>query len=252
MKDFSEYHAGDRDAFEYQVKVILFTISLYGCYAAFALGAINVWWMAGLSTVMVTRWMIAFHELLHLRKAEDLDLLTRLIPLPFSPFNIGYREYQEIHAGHHRYAATIEDPDAFHIQGGHLKALIGTLTLQERQIIRYVSTHGMSHELAIMAMIRLALFIAMLMIAPHAFLLWWLVLRLTYIINDFVFFHLVHYRTGKYGSFPIPLPALIRYPLIVIYGIDVVYATMHHDIHHEQPIIAARHLPRVAQQLSAS
>ncbi len=249
MKDFSNYHADDGDALEYRIKIILFTLGLYGCYAAFALGQLNVWWMAALSTVMVTRWMIAFHELLHLRKAEELDLFTRLLPIPFAPINIGYREYRNIHAGHHRHAATHKDPDAFHIQGGHLKAFLGTLTLHEQQIIRYIANHGLSLELAVMTLLRLALFIAMLAAAPYAFLSWWFVLRFTYLVNDFVFFHMVHYRAGRYGTFPIPLPALIRYPLTAIYGIDVVYATMHHDLHHEQPMIAAKYLPCIADQL---
>lgn len=252
MKDYTEFYADNSDAIEYQVKVILFTLSLYGCYAAFALELINVCWMAALSSIMVTRWMIAFHELLHLRKAEELDLITRLLPIPFAPLNIGYREYRNIHAGHHRYSAANDDPDAFHIQGGHLRALIGAFTLHEQQIIRYITSKGMSAELAVMVAIRLALFIALLIIAPYAFLAWWLVLRLTYIINDFVFFHLVHYRAGKYGTFPIPLPSLLRYPLIVIYGIDVVYATMHHDLHHKYPYIAAKHLPRAKQRDSSN
>lgn len=251
MKDLSEYHATDRDALEYQIKVIIFTLGLYACFAAFAFDVINVWWMAALSSVLVTRWMIAFHELLHLRSADELDLFTRLLPIPFAPLNIGYREYRNIHGGHHSDAATERDPDAFHIMGGHLWALLGTVTLHEQQLIRYIRRHGLSHELAVMAGIRLALFIALLLIAPKAFLWWWLMLRITYIINDFVFFHLVHYRAGSYGTFPIPLPRFILYPLLVIYGIDVVYATMHHDIHHEQPMIAAKYLPRVAGQLSA-
>ena len=73
-----------------------------------------------------------------------------------------------------------------------------------------------------------------------------------FVANDFVFFHMVHYRGGRYGTFPIPLPLPIRYPLIVIYGVDVVYATMHHDIHHEQPMIAAKHLARIAKQPATS
>jgi hypothetical protein len=73
-----------------------------------------------------------------------------------------------------------------------------------------------------------------------------LVLRVTYIINDFVFFHVVHYRGGQTGTFPIPLPAWLMYPFIVIYGFDVVYATMFHDTHHKHSIVAAKQLPRVA------
>jgi fatty acid desaturase len=117
MRELSEYHATDRDAAEYQTKVIVFNLGLYTCFAAFVLEVINVWWMVALSSVMVTRWMIAFHELLHLRSADELDPFTRLLPIPFAPLNIGYREYRNIHAGHHRDTATERDPDAFHILG---------------------------------------------------------------------------------------------------------------------------------------
>jgi fatty acid desaturase len=200
---------------------------------------------------MLTRWMIAFHELLHLRKAEELDLLTRLFPLPFSPLNLGYREYREIHIGHHRHTATEQDPDAFHILGGHLKAFVGAVTQHEQATLRYIKANGITRELAFMMVIRLILFMAILAAAPLAFLQFWLVIRITHIINDYVFFHLVHYRADEYATFPIPLPAIIRYPAIVLYGIDVVYATMHHDIHHAYPQVAAKHLPKVAAQISS-
>ncbi len=246
MNDYSHYYATNTDALEYQIKITLYTLAIYGCYGGYVSGTINVWWMAALTSVLVTRWMIAFHELLHLRSADELDIFSRLLPLPFAPLNIGYREYRRIHAGHHAHTASEEDPDAFHILGGHLASLFGAITLHEQQLVRYVKHHGLSGELSLMMVIRLGLFVTMLLIEPMAFFAWWLVLRLTYITNDFVFFHLVHYRAEQYGSFPIPLPAILQYPLILIYGIDVVYATMHHDIHHKQQQIAAKYLPRVA------
>lgn len=249
--ELSDYHAGDWDAREYRLKVIFFTLALYGCFAAFALGALGLYWMAALTSVLVTRWMIAFHELLHLRSAEQLDFFTRLLPIPFAPLNIGYREYRMIHAEHHRYTATAEDPDAFHILGGHLKALFGAVTLHEQQLYRYIKRFGLSSELLVMAGVRLVVFVVLLVMLPQQFLLWWLVLRLTYTVNDFVFFHLVHYRTGNYGTYPIPLPSFILYPLIGIYGIDVVYATMHHDLHHDHQRIAAKYLQTVAAQLGS-
>ncbi len=247
MQTFSSYYAGGKDALEYQIKLILFTLAIYGCFAAYVMDWMSVWWMSAIVSVLVTRWMIALHELFHLRKPENLDLITRILPIPFAPFSLGYREYRTIHFGHHHHTASVKDPDAFHIRGGFLKAFIGAVTQQEQAIYRYISTHGLSRELAIMIFIRLTLFTAMLLVSPAAFIVWWLVLRVTYIINDFVFFHLVHYRAGLTGTFPIPLPSIIRYPALLIYGIDVVYATMHHDIHHKHTMIAAKYLPVVAK-----
>jgi len=251
MSDFSEYHAGDIDALEYQAKVILFTLGVFVCFGAYAAGVMNMVWMTLLTSVMVTRWMISFHELMHLKKPEELDFFTRVLPIPFSPLNLGYREYQNIHMGHHQYTATADDPDAFHILGGILRAFVGALTQHEQACYRYIRTNGLSRELAVMMLIRLCLFIVLLVAAPQAFLIWWFVLRVTYIINDFVFFHLVHYRSGLPGTYAITLPAFIVYPSLLIYGVDVVYGTMHHNIHHKYTRIAPKFLPLVARKLDS-
>lgn len=248
MLDFSELYANKKDALEYRIKIVFFTLAIFACFAAYASGVINVIWMALLTTVMVTRWMIAIHELMHLKKPDELDLFTRLLPIPFGPVNLGYREYVDIHMGHHQHTATSKDPDAFHILGGFVKAFIGALTQHEQASYRYIRAHGLSRELMVMMLIRLSIFFALLLAAPLAFLSWWLVLRISYVINDFVFFHLVHFRAGTAGTFPIPLPNYIVYPALLIYGKDVVYATMYHDIHHKHTRIAPRFLPVVAKQ----
>jgi fatty acid desaturase len=250
MTNFSEYHANENDVTEYRFKIICFTLAIFACYGTYAIGTINVIWMALITTVLVTRWMIASHELMHLKKAEELDLLTRLLPIPFAPINLGFREYRDIHLGHHRYAATANDPDAFHILGGFVPAFIGALTQHEQASYRYIRANGLSRELMVMMLVRASLFFALLLAAPLAFLAWWIVLRLTYVINDFVFFHLVHYRAGAAGNYSIPLPRYLAYPSYLIYGSDVVDATMHHDIHHQHTRIAPRYLPVVATQFN--
>ncbi|MCK5812864.1 MAG: fatty acid desaturase [Cocleimonas sp.] len=252
MQTFSAYNANNSDAIEYQVKIILFTFGIYACFGAYVLDWLGLWWMVAIVSVLVTRWMIAFHELFHLKKAEDLDYITRLVPIPFAPINLGYREYRAIHIGHHQHTATPQDPDAFHILGGSLKAFIGAVTQHEQATFRYISAHGVSGELAVMMIIRFSLFVSMFALSPSAFLIWWLVLRITYIINDFVFFHIVHYRSGVSGTFPLPLPSFIKFPALLVYGIDVVYATMHHETHHHYSKIAAKHLPLVTKKIQPS
>ena len=252
MKTFSSYYANNNDALEYQFKIIFFTLSIYACFGAYALNWLGLWWMVAIVSVLTTRWMIAFHELFHLKKADELDLITRIVPIPFGPFNLGYREYRAIHLGHHQYTATQQDPDGFHILGGWFKAFIGAVTQHEQATFRYISTHGISQELAVMMFIRLSLFFTMLILSPAAFLAWWLSLRISYIINDFVFFHLLHYRSSVSGTFAFPLPSFLKYPAILIYGTDVVYATMHHDTHHNHTKVAAKYLPRVAKKIDDS
>ena len=146
MQDFSEYHAGESDAVEYQLKMLLLTLSIFVCFTAYANDVMSFLWMIVLSSVMVTRWMIAFHELMHLKKPEQLNFFTRLMPIPFAPFNLGYAEYQAIHLGHHRFTASVDDPDAFHILGGMLRAFVGALTQHEQACYRYIRTHGLSRE----------------------------------------------------------------------------------------------------------
>ena len=243
---YINYHAGDREAQLYQFKLVAFTVIIYGCFVAHANEWMNVAWMAVIVSICVTRWLIAFHELFHLRNADQIDFVTRLQPIPFAPFNLGYREYREIHKGHHQHTASETDPDAFHIRGGFVRALLGSVTQQEQAVVRYIAEHGMSCELVVLMAIRLAIFIGLLLMSPAAFFAWWLVLRVTYIISDFVFFHVVHYRAGQIGTFPVPLPTWLMHPLIVIYGFDVVYATMFHDTHHRYSRVAAKQLASVA------
>lgn len=251
MSDFSEYYANKKDALEYRLKIIFFTLAILACYFFYANEIINVFWMAFLTTIMVTRWLIAFHELFHLRSPDQLDFITRLQPIPFAPFNLGYREYREIHKGHHLNTATEKDPDAFHIRGGFVKAFLGSVTIHEQSVVRYISEHGLNRELVVMMLLRLSIFICLLLISPFAFLTWWLVLRVTYIINDFLFFHVVHYRGGQAGTFSLPLPVWLMYPFLLVYGFDVVYATMYHDTHHQHSLVAAKHLPCVTQLIKA-
>ena len=246
MQDFSRYYASEKDALEYQFKMLFFTLAIFACFVAYAMDVLALTWMIVLSSVLVTRWMIAFHELMHLKEPAQLDIFTRLLPIPFAPFNLGYAEYQVIHMGHHKFTASVEDPDAFHILGGVISALFGAITQHEQACYRYIRTHGLSQELGVMLFVRSVIFFALLVSAPLAFLAWWLVLRVSNIINDFVFFHLVHFRSGQAGTFPIPLPRFIATIALLIYGPDVVYGTMHHNIHHTDSRIAPRYLPRVA------
>ena len=244
--DYIKYHAGDREAQLYRFKLVAFTVIIYGCFVAYANEWINVVWMAVIVSICVTRWLIAFHELFHLRNADQLDFFTRLQPIPFAPFNLGYREYREIHKRHHQHTASETDPDAFHIRGGFVKAFIGSVTQHEQAVVRYIAEHGLNRELFVLMLVRFVIFFGLLLISPAVFFAWWLVLRVTYIINDFVFFHVVHYRGGQTGTFPIPLPAWLMYTFIMIYGVDVVFATMYHDTHHKYSLVAAKQLARVA------
>lgn len=250
MQNYEQYFAGDDDAREYQIKIVFFTLLIYAGLAAYVSGWLDAPWMVVLVSIATTRWMIAIHELFHLRKPESLNFFIRLQPLPFTPFSLGYREFQAIHIGHHKHPATEHDPDGFHILGGPLRALFGAITLNEQATLRHVLKQGLSGELLLMMSIRAGIFFALLAAFPEAFLIWWLAMRVSFIVNDFVFFHLVHYRGGRAGTFSLPLPKALARVAAILYGSDVVHATMHHDVHHQYNMIAPKHLPLVAARLA--
>ena len=201
------------------------------------------WWMLAITiNIALVRWLLLMHELFHIQSHADAHPLIRLLLVPFSPVNIGYAEYRQLHMGHHRHAATADDPDAFHIRGGHLRSLLGALFFPE------VSTFKCLIDPAIRIngpelMARLVLFVGLAGLGGAAFWGVWMWLRINYMISIWVFFHHLHYRDGAYGTFALPLPGALASVLKLIYGKPVFYATIHHDVHHRYPKVAAVNLP---------
>ena len=75
----------------------------YGALAGYVHQLLPLWAMALLLHLVMIRWMIAIHESFHILSASQLDPISRLLPLPFTPFNIGYAEYRRIHLNHHQH-----------------------------------------------------------------------------------------------------------------------------------------------------
>jgi hypothetical protein len=57
-----------------------------------------------------------------------------------------------------------------------------------------------------------------------------------------MFFRLVHHQKGKYGTFEIKIPNPLSTWGERIFGETVIQATVNHDVHHQNPGIAARYL----------
>lgn len=235
-------YATDADARRYELGAGIIGVALVAAYLAAAVNIIPLWALVMLVALVLPRWLVYFHELFHVRTASKVSRLNGLMLLPFTPFSLGYREFREIHWGHHKAPATEQDPDAFHILGGPIKAFLGAMTLSEQSPIRWLRLHRMDRQLAIGMGIRFALFATLLWISPWTFLVFWLSLRVTYALNDFVFFHYLHVREGRLGTFPVLLPEWFLRLFTLISGDTVVAATLYHDRHHAYPRVAARHL----------
>jgi hypothetical protein len=82
-----DYHAlfnTDEDARRLQRNGILCYVLLYGHFLACLGALLPAWTLVLTAPVLVVRWMIATHELFHLRRHDQVDPLTRLMPLMLS------------------------------------------------------------------------------------------------------------------------------------------------------------------------
>ena len=121
-RDYTAWFNHDQDARRYTLITLVCYALLYGQFAFGLAGAIPLWTMCLTAPVLVVRWMFAQHELFHLRTAREVDPLTRLLPLMLTPLSLGYKEYLNIHYGHHRHMATQDDPEYFQLRGSRLAA----------------------------------------------------------------------------------------------------------------------------------
>lgn len=238
-----DYYYQQRDMRRFKLEAGLCNSLILILFGYYILSEQHLWLCYLLLNIALVRWMLAIHELFHYYRADELNPLLRTFLIPFSPINIGYQEYQQLHTGHHRFTATEQDPDAFHIRGGHLRSFLGALRFPEQCSWDYLknrSEHGVSN-IGILA--RFVLFISLAWWGGVAFWLVWLALRINYAISIWIFFHHLHYRQQGYGSFELSLPALIQNGFALLYGKPALLATMHHDVHHQWPKVAAWHLP---------
>lgn len=238
----SAIYAGEQDARRYALLGNAIVLTLFALYAAAVAGAVSRWLLPLAVVILLPRWMIYVHELFHLRSEHRVDPLNRLLLLPFTPLALGYREFRTIHFGHHRNPATADDPDSFHILGGTTRALVGALTLPEQAFWRWILRYGVDVRLGLGAVLRLATFAALALAGGIAFLWLWVPLRLVYAAGDLAFFHLLHFRHGHPGTYALTLPPVVTRLARMVYGNTVVFAVLHHDRHHRDPRVAARHL----------
>ena len=241
-RDFAVYFASDADARRLTRNSLVCVALIYADLIAAAAGMVPVWTLAVVVPVLVPRWMIAIHELFHLRSEREVDPVTRFQPLLFTPISLGYRENLVNHRSHHRFMAATGDAELYQLRGSRMTGFLNAMTAPEQMWFRWVAEHGVDRRLAVETVLRCLLFVALAAGTGTVFLWYWIPARIAFGTSYFVFFYWLHRRGDEMGVYPLVLPRPLPRILTTLYGRDVVEATLHHDVHHAQPRIAAEHL----------
>ncbi len=196
------------------------------------LGWVSVWVIAPVIAVCYARGALLTHELMHMRRPERVPWMLRMMMLFETPLGLGYREHQNVHLRHHKQAATAADPEFFQIKGGSARAFVAAMLGPELTAAQWVESRGIGPSLRKEATIRALLMFGLVAVAPRVFLHYWIVLRLTVGLSNFMFHHLLHYRRGEYGTYALRLPRPIDALLRVVLGPSLSAVLCEHDAHH--------------------
>lgn len=239
------YLTSDSETQQYQRTCIVTAIVMYAGYCLFVVGFISPLILFMAIALTLPRWLINVHELFHNKTTEEINWFISLMsasPVPLSLLTLGYEETQSIHSSHHRFTASTEDFDAYHIRGRSWVVFLKAFTTPEQNFIRWTIAKGTSKELLLNLTIRSLWLILLAILGGWHFLWFWLFLRIVLGVSDFAFFRIVHYQQGEYGTFQLKIPDRIVNLAELIFGKVVIQAVINHDIHHQYPTIAVREL----------
>jgi hypothetical protein len=184
--------------------------------------------------IWMARLMIGRHELIHVRREAEVDVLTRLWPvlMMVTPLSAGFREYRILHRRHHQYMLTNGDPDLYQIRGSKLAGFFHCFVSPEVTLWKWVGDHGLDRTLMAQLFLRATFFYAVLWFSDGAFLWYWLPLRVTYGCALFLFSYVLHRRGERYGVFRIDLPPVGVWLFCFLFGRAGWLAVCNHDVHH--------------------
>ncbi|NEQ96885.1 MAG: fatty acid desaturase [Cyanothece sp. SIO2G6] len=252
LKVSPEYMVTEQDALAYVNGCLVAAICLVGGYTAAVMQIIPVWGLCIIVVLTFPRWTINLHELMHVYAADQINpfiCAMGISPTPLSLLTLSYRELRSLHLSHHRAPATPDDPDAFHIRGPSWQVFCMAFVVPEWQTIRWFKTHGFSWKLGCDLIVKATVLVGLAWMGGSVFWAFWLSLRLVYGVADFTFFRIVHCQDGEYGTFSLDIPSWLQQVIRLVLGELVLSATIHHDIHHRNPWIAAHHLPAARREL---
>ena len=241
----AEFTVTEFDALGYSRSCMIGTGLLIGGYGAAIAHLMPPWALPVMVLLVLPRWMINVHELLHIYDEQQLNRFICLMgvsPVPLSVISLSYGEIRAQHFAHHAAPTTHQDPDRYHIQGNWLQAVFNAYTSPEQSALRWIAAHGLTPHLAFDLTIKLLVLMGLIWMGGSLFLWFWLPLRLVYGLGDLAFFRLVHHHQGDYGNFSLHLPQSLITLGEMLFGTTVIHTTLNHDIHHDNPYIAARSL----------
>ncbi|MCX4247187.1 fatty acid desaturase [Paraliomyxa miuraensis] len=240
--------------------------AIYASLGIAMAGWASVELLAPVIVVCYLRGALLTHELMHVRRPEQVVWPLRMMMLFETPLGLGYREHQDIHLRHHRRTATADDPELFQIRGGSVRAFGAAMLGPELAAAGWVLGQGIGASLRREATVRALTMLSLVAIAPAVFFSYWLVLRLTVGTSNFVFHHVLHYRRGvraggrgderdedaRYGTFSLRLPRPLDAALRLVLGPDLAAVLCEHDAHHAWPRVKADLLPGLLSAFPAS
>jgi fatty acid desaturase len=202
------------------------------------------WTLPLVTPVWMARLMIGGHELIHVRKEDQVDLFTRLWPMLMmvTPFSAGFHQYRVLHERHHQYLLTAGDPDVYQIRGSRLSGFFHCLTSPEQTVARWVLERGLDPELAWQIVARSLFFFSVAALCGPLFFWYWVPLRLTYAAALFLFSYLLHRRGPRYGVFRIELGRAGVFLFTLLFGRTGWLAVCNHDLHHLNGNLSPRNL----------
>lgn len=226
-------------------------VAIYVALGLAMLGVASPWTLSPVIVICYVRGALLTHELMHVRRPERVTWLVRMMMLFDTPLGLGYREHQDIHLHHHRDTATATDPEYFQIEGGRVRAFVAAMFSSELAAARWVLTRGISASLRAEACTRAAFMLTLMALAPSVFLRYWVVLRVTIGVSNYMFHHLLHYRRGEYGTFALRLPRPLDLVLRGVLTPRLAAVLCEHDAHHAWRNVKAEHLPGLLRTFPA-
>jgi hypothetical protein len=247
------FHRSPADACRYERAGVAYMTSIWAALAVAMLGWAPLAVLAPVIVVCYLRGALLTHELMHVRRPEQVAWPLRMMMLFDTPFGLGYREHQDIHLRHHRRPAMPGDPELFQIRGGSARAFVAALASPELAALRWVAEHGIGPALRREATVRALVMLSLAALRPSTFLAYWLMLRLTVGVSNFMFHHALHYRrigrrsarasgSEAYGTFPLRLPRPLDVGLRVVLGSHLAAVLSEHDAHHAWSQVKAERL----------
>ncbi len=244
------YYSRARDRYFYSATAVFWNVLPFACLELARRGWLPYWFVAALTFWAMTHWMQAIHELFHVQHEQRIDWFNRFMPMVMTPLSLGFKQYQAIHFTHHTDVCSPRDMEYYQLRGSKLNGFLNALTSPDQALFRWLQRYWndphkaqyIEADLVSNLLVNSTLFLLCFVHFGANFLWYWIPARLSYGINAFAFFYMLHRRGEAFGSYPVFLRRRGDWLYRALYGRDIVNGTCNHDIHHWNPRIAVRFL----------